>query len=238
MKKNGIKRADGKIDVYQLPEDYPQYLAGKNNIRLLHKHQKLWSEDIVENHIPFDGSAEVIEILDIGCGTGHIAEHIVKNCNKIGKKVKITGIDKLKSMVEFTRKRLKGKNLNIAIIEADAIKIPFEDNTFHTAYGTQIFFCLTKEELLKLFAEVYRVLKPGGKFYFLGHNRNPLVRLAAYYTTRKGQKGYEMDSLKYNYKPKEFKIMIKKSPLWNGNTVIKSKLFSLLVESYGTINKT
>ena len=97
--------------------------------------------------------------LDLCCGTGDISK-ILANKKWIKK---VTGIDFSTTMLEIAKK--KNYHNKIEYINADCLKLPFEDNFFDII---TIFFGLRnipdKEKAIK---EIYRVLKPDGEILHL-----------------------------------------------------------------------
>ena len=97
-------------------------------------------------------------ILDVGCGGGINVKRMAKSAKKV------YGIDysieSVKLSKEVNEKLIdEGK---VEIIEGNVKSLPFEDNTFDivTAFETVYFW----PDIEKCFAEVKRVLKPGGIF--------------------------------------------------------------------------
>jgi demethylmenaquinone methyltransferase / 2-methoxy-6-polyprenyl-1,4-benzoquinol methylase len=97
-------------------------------------------------------------ILDIATGTGDFAiEALALNPDKI------IGVDISEGMLEQGRIKLKKRNLDhiIELQTGDSEKLLFEDNKFDAvivSFGVRNF-----ENLSKGLADMYRVLKPGGK---------------------------------------------------------------------------
>ena len=95
----------------------------------------------------FDG-----KLLDIGCGKMPYKEYIFKNSN-ISEYV---GLD-IESALKY-EKTIKPD------FTWDGIKMPFEDNSFECAFGTEVLeHCPYPEIVL---SEVFRILKPNGVFFF------------------------------------------------------------------------
>ena len=97
-------------------------------------------------------------ILDVGCGGGINVKRMAKSAKKV------YGIDYSIESVKLSKEvneklRDEGK---VEIIEGNVKSLPFEDNTFDivTAFETVYFW----PDIEKCFAEVKRVLKPGGIF--------------------------------------------------------------------------
>ncbi len=92
------------------------------------------------------------KLLDIGCGKMPYKELILENSNVSS----YTGLD-IESAIVYDAKVT-------ADFTWDGIKMPFNDNEFETAFGTEVLeHCPYPHIILD---EVYRVLKPGGIFFF------------------------------------------------------------------------
>ena len=102
------------------------------------------------------------KVLDIGCGRGRVANHIAKlsGAHLVGMNI---DLDQLESAKKFA----KGHRLShrCEFLRGDINQIPyaFEDATFDHIYEIQCIFSLAKD-LGETFKEVYRILKPGGRF--------------------------------------------------------------------------
>lgn len=108
------------------------------------------------------------QILDIATGTGDLALMMAKLNPK-----KIVGLDISAGMLEVGKQKIAKANLSdkIEMIVGDSENIPFDDNTFDAitvSFGVRNF-----ENLDKGLTEIYRVLKPGGKFVVL-ETSNPI----------------------------------------------------------------
>lgn len=119
-------------------------------------------------------------VLDIATGTGDLAIMMAKATD-----AKITGFDLSAGMLEVGRKKIVELNLEnrIEMIQGDAEKMPFDDNSFDcitVAFGVRNF-----ENLKKGLDEIYRVLKPGGKFVILEFSQPqsfPMKQLYGFYS--------------------------------------------------------
>jgi demethylmenaquinone methyltransferase / 2-methoxy-6-polyprenyl-1,4-benzoquinol methylase len=102
-------------------------------------------------------------ILDVATGTGDLAIQAIKSLNP----QKVIGVDISEGMMEFGRKKIAEKGLEnrIELRYGDSENLPFEENKFDAiivAFGVRNF-----ENLEKGLADMYRVLKPGGKVVVL-----------------------------------------------------------------------
>jgi len=101
-------------------------------------------------------------ILDVATGTGDFAVETLKlNPDKV------IGIDISEGMLEVGRKKMKDRGYDsiIELLSGDSENLPFEENKFDAvvvAFGVRNF-----ENMEKGLAEMYRVLKPGGRMVVL-----------------------------------------------------------------------
>jgi ubiquinone/menaquinone biosynthesis C-methylase UbiE len=93
------------------------------------------------------------KILEIGCGRGFY----VNNLAKFYPKAKIWGVDLNKTYLE---KAKLGAEKNEVLMEADATKLPFENDFFDRIIASEILEHIPNDK--KALEEMYRVLKTGG----------------------------------------------------------------------------
>lgn len=114
------------------------------------------------------------QLLDVATGTGDLA---IQLCRGIGAK-KIVGIDLSNGMLEIGRRKVAEKGLDgvIELQQGDCLDLQFADGSFDAvtvAYGVRNF-----EHLEQGYAEMYRVLAPGGMLCVveLSTPTNPLIK--------------------------------------------------------------
>ena len=100
--------------------------------------------------------------LEVGIGTG-------KNLPFYPKDVELTGIDFSEKMIEKARNKTN-RPAKTQLLEMDAEKMLFEDNTFDTVV-TSCVFCSVPHPVQGL-KEIRRVCKNGGKILMLEHVRS------------------------------------------------------------------
>lgn len=102
-------------------------------------------------------------ILDVATGTGDFAFEAIK----ILKPEKVIGVDISDGMLEVARKKIKDRNLGgiFSVQMGDSEGLHFDDNHFDAV--TVAFGVRNYENLEKGLADMYRVLKPGGKIVIL-----------------------------------------------------------------------
>jgi SAM-dependent methyltransferase len=111
--------------------------------------------------------------LDVGCGHGWYA------CAVADQGYAMAGVDPAAEQVANARKFSTDRNLELDLRVAGATKLPFPDASFDFAYAINVFHHIEDAEAQQAaFAEVVRVLKPGGVFMLQEINvENPLFRL-------------------------------------------------------------
>ena len=97
-------------------------------------------------------------VLDIACGTGDLGFLFKKSGVE-----KVIGIDFSENMLKVAARKVNEKERdNVLFSRADALELPFQDDLFD-AVATG-FSLRNVDGIEKMFGEVYRVLKPGGRF--------------------------------------------------------------------------
>lgn len=111
---------------------------------------------VVEKHLTADSV-----VLDLGCGrTGGMERFWSKT--------------KLSAGIDPDRESLAGRGSGMPVLQGDGEHLPFPDATFDMVVSVWVIEHLDAPE--RVFAEVARVMKPGGHFIFLTPNAlNPLV---------------------------------------------------------------
>jgi ubiquinone/menaquinone biosynthesis C-methylase UbiE/uncharacterized iron-regulated protein len=100
-------------------------------------------------------------VLDLGSGLGvdsFIASH------RVGEQGKVIGLDISKKEVMHATKRAAARGVSdrVRFVNADMEKMPLEDNSISCVISNGA-FCLAPNKA-KAFAEIHRILKPGGRF--------------------------------------------------------------------------
>ena len=119
------------------------------------------------------------KVLDLAGGTGDLAKAFAKQA---GEKGEVWHTDINESMLRVGRDRLLDKGINTPTLLCDAEKIPFPNNYFDVvtvAFGLRN---MTHKE--GALAEMYRVLKPGGRVLVLEFSKvwDPLKKVYDIYS--------------------------------------------------------
>ena len=101
------------------------------------------------------------KVLEIGFGTGlnlaYYPEHVKT----------IVTVDVNPSINKLAQKRIESSNITVDCKILNGANLPMADNTFDSVVST--FTLCSIIDVEQAMAEVYRVLKPGGKFFFVEH---------------------------------------------------------------------
>ncbi len=106
------------------------------------------------------------QVLEIAIGTGRNLPFYPAN-------VELTGIEISSAMLEIARQRTQSLGRQVELVIGDAQALPFSDQCFDTVVCT-ISLCSIPDERQAV-AEVWRVLRPGGRFVALEHVRSPNI---------------------------------------------------------------
>lgn len=112
----------------------------------------------------FDGIEQLLhpqqDVLDIGCGIGRMDRHVAPRVRRL------VGLDVSGEMVARARVRLADLG-NVEFVEGDGTSLrPLADNSFGLVFSHIVFQHAPRYVALGYFAEVHRVLRPGGEFVF------------------------------------------------------------------------
>lgn len=119
-------------------------------------------------------SNKINSILEVACGTGQVTRLL----RKVLPGARIVATDLNPGMLELAKK-IVNENDNIEWLIANALELPFEENTFDAVicqFG--LMFVPDKQKAVN---EAYRVLKPGGRFIFYTWDKletNPVSLIA------------------------------------------------------------
>jgi ubiquinone/menaquinone biosynthesis C-methylase UbiE len=123
-------------------------------------------------------------VLDLGCGPGYVASKAAEHLPE----VEVVGVDFSDSMVQFARANYGDR---VFFVKGDIEHLPFSAGRFDFVYALGVldkFRCPDR-----LFCEVYRVLCPGGMFFFTYLNRNSgsmrMLRVGRYLRQRRQNAG-------------------------------------------------
>jgi len=119
-------------------------------------------------------------VLDIGCGAGGITLHLVERHGA----AHATGFDVEKPVIETARRKaaMRGLGERVSFVQAPPGPLPFIDASFDVVFSKDALLHVPDKDAL--FAEIFRVLKPGGVFaasnWMIAHDGEPSPDMKAY----------------------------------------------------------
>lgn len=113
------------------------------------------------------GGACNLRVLDVGCGNGYV----LSRYSAAG--AVTTGVDITRAGVDLSRKRFHLTGLKGDFLVADAESLPFPDDTFDRVTSMGVLHHTLDTE--KAVQQIYRVLKPGGRFLIMLYHRDSVL---------------------------------------------------------------
>jgi SAM-dependent methyltransferase len=102
-------------------------------------------------------SADLSDVAEICCGHGELLTLLDRN------DIQGIGVDVSRNMLEFACDKHKG-NKSFIFVQGDATMLPLQDSQFDSVFMFGGIHHVP--DRAALFSEVFRILRPGGRFYF------------------------------------------------------------------------
>ncbi len=147
-----------------VPEGTPEYF------RAITQKRDLWEYNI-SKYAEFNRWAGK-KVLEVGCGVGSDLVRFAKAG------AYVTGIDLSQKSVALAKERMALENCEGVVLEVDAEKIPYKDNTFDLVYSFGVLHHTPNID--KAINEIYRVTKSGGEICIMIYHKYSLVSLQMY----------------------------------------------------------
>ncbi|GAB2878839.1 hypothetical protein GCM10027074_53890 [Streptomyces deserti] len=109
-------------------------------------------------------------VLDMGCGTGRFTVPMAE------RGAQVTGLDLSRAMLDVLGGKLAARGLHAELREGDMAALPFPDESFDVVTSMLALMHIPLQDRPKVFAEVRRVLRPGGRM-LLGVKNSLIERL-------------------------------------------------------------
>ena len=125
-------------------------------------------------------------VLEIACGPGRLTAEI--NGVQLG-----VAVDASPAMVETAKQRLNGSSSRWSLLRTDAFVLPFRSESFDAVYTLRFLRHFQLPDRQRLYAEIRRVLRPGGLFMVDALNRE----VSLPYRLRRGVDKYQIYDVLY-----------------------------------------
>jgi arsenite methyltransferase len=111
-------------------------------------------------------------VVDVGSGPGLLAAEMAAQVGPAGR---VIGLDLSDSMLALSGERHADRATKecLSFLKADAVRLPFADSMFDVAVSTQVYEYVP--DVPTALAEVYRVLRPGGRLLILDTDWDSIV---------------------------------------------------------------
>jgi ubiquinone/menaquinone biosynthesis C-methylase UbiE len=146
--------------------NFAEQLLVNNPVRAMV--QRFYEGPLLRN---MGGAAKGGAVLEIGCGRGVGIEVILRQFAP----AHVCGVDLDPFQIERARKRLQGKyDGRFTLMQGDAERLPCPDKSFDAVFDFGVLHHVPNWQ--QGIAEIRRVLKPGGRFFFEEVTRTALER--------------------------------------------------------------
>ncbi len=119
-----------------------------------------------------------MSVLDLASGTGTLAIIIKRKFPDVD----VVGVDGDPRILQIANAKSESANVKIEFDQGLATQLPYADSSYDRVFSTLFFHHLGTSDKARAFAEIFRVLKPGGQLHVAdwGKPTNFLMRLLFY----------------------------------------------------------
>ncbi|MGE0752909.1 MAG: class I SAM-dependent methyltransferase [Variibacter sp.] len=142
---------------FDAADDYERFMGG-------------WSRVVGEKFLVWLDPPKGARWLDVGCGTGAFTELILKHCAPQS----VSAVDPSPQQIAYARQKVAPATFHVG----DALSLPFDDEQFDVVASALVFHFLP--DRAKAFAEMKRVLRPGGVMAGYTWQRSEKIERAPY----------------------------------------------------------
>jgi ubiquinone/menaquinone biosynthesis C-methylase UbiE len=107
------------------------------------------------------GQAPGVRLLDVGCGTATLSVALARRFPE----ARVVGLDADGAALGIARAKAAGARVRLELEQAFADRMPFPSGSFDAAVSSLFFHHLTSDTKQSVLAEIFRVLRPGGRLH-------------------------------------------------------------------------
>jgi len=150
--------------------------------------------------------------LEVGPGPGYLGLEWLKNTRNTW----LTGLEISANMIKIAQKNAQEYGFNsdrVKYVQGNALCMPFDAQQFDAVFTNGSLHEWERPE--KVFSEIARVLKPGGRFFIsdLRRDSSPLMKLFLNLSAKEPMRAGLKTSMQAAYTKKELKEIIAHTPL-------------------------
>ncbi len=116
-------------------------------------------------------------VLDVGCGTATL---LIAAKSRYPT-AQMVGVDTDRRVLQIARKKLAQHQVEVEVVQAGAEHLPFQPSSFDVVMSSLVFHHLPTEIKQRAMQEIYRVLKPGGRFLLADLGKPEGVLLSTFF---------------------------------------------------------
>ena len=105
------------------------------------------------------------KVLELCCGTATLSLMAAE------KGAQIYGLDLSHGMMRVAREKAQRENINLRLVQADAVSISFKEMTFNSVVSSMGLHEMPLDAIRNIFKETKRVLKTDGRFIIFGYHK-------------------------------------------------------------------
>lgn len=164
------------------------------------------------------------DMLEIGPGPGYVGLEIAKRIRPAS----LTGCEISPAMIQTAKKNAKEYGISAQYIQGNGMDMPFQAESFDTVFSNGSLH--EWENPQKVFQEIYRVLRKGGRYCITDLRRDvhPIKSAMAYYSAKpKEMRPGFLTSLHAAYTLSEITELLRHTPL--SGAAVQNEFFGLCI---------
>ena len=120
------------------------------------------------------GPARQLEILDLATGSGDLPAEIIQSMGRLGRRVKVTALDRNEVVLEEARAFTSGVQ-GITLVRGDILELDYPDKSFDIVICSLTLHHFTRADAVRIIREMHRLSRMG---FVIGDLRRSYAALA------------------------------------------------------------